>query len=140
MTIQLDDFRKKVENLFCESLKETNGEKEIDALIEFIEKISQKENNCFDFVSHIFIQEYNDDLYVGMTIFIEPIGYTTLYGDSFNHVLNGWEKILLEQPNEMDYKEAGFFILNKNQSFLEVDQRTINIVNINTNVENYWVS
>lgn len=139
MSIQLGDFRGKIRNLFCESLQETIQEKDIDKVIDFVTEMSEKENNCFEFISNIFIKRYNDEEYIGITVFIQPIGYITLHGQTFENTLNGWRDILLKQPYKMDYNQAGFFIHNKNKSFLETNNHRINIINENTNLENYWV-
>lgn len=138
MGIQLFDLRNKIKHLFCESLQEKIEENDIDKVIEFLEKMSEKENNCFEFISNIFVKKYNNEEYIGITVFIQPIGYITLYGDSFKNTLNGWEYILLQQPCTMDYEQAGSFIQDRNKSFLDVDSNRINIINKNTNLENYW--
>jgi hypothetical protein len=63
-------------------------------------------NTCSDYVDSIY---YEDGKY-GITVFVEPCGDITKWGNSINEVLDWWIEVFERQPEDWDYCKAGWYL------------------------------
>ena len=63
-------------------------------------------DTCFDYVDSL-IQD--GDRY-GVTIFVEPGGNITKWGDSWEEVIEWWIEVFISQPPGIDYARCGWHL------------------------------
>lgn len=64
-------------------------------------------STCCDYVDSLL----TDDNRFGVTVFVEPGGDITKWGESFAWVLDWWIKVFQAQPTVWDYVDAGWYLM-----------------------------
>lgn len=82
---------------------------DIEAIRELLNSEFGKET-CFDYISELGIDTITG-LY-GVTVFVEPCGDITRYGDSFIEALKWWIMVFSTQPPSVDYITAGNYLMD----------------------------
>lgn len=83
---------------------EVLGYEELLALKKFL-SIKYKDSSCFGYIDSI--QKSTDGTW-GITVYVDPCGNVTRWGNSFVSVLGWWSECFRFQPKDLDYVQAAW--------------------------------